>query len=269
MILQDSLTSLNPAFTIGDQVGEAIALHQGGRGRELAPTRRRSAAAGTNPRRGEPSPRLPARAERWDAAARGRGDRARLHAVAAHRRRADDRAGHDGPGAVSSAPEGRAARVADEHDFRDPRLRRRREDVRSRRRHVRRQGGRDGHDREIFDNPRHPYTRALLRCLPRVDGPRAGPGQHRRPAPRPGRGPARLSVRTAMLDGRRGMPRISGRAIRSAMHHRVSCWRAARDRKRDRPRGHALHRSHEDGDVEECPADGNRPRHRCRRPQTC
>ena len=35
MILQDSLTSLNPAFTIGDQVGEAIALHQGSRGREL------------------------------------------------------------------------------------------------------------------------------------------------------------------------------------------------------------------------------------------
>jgi oligopeptide/dipeptide ABC transporter ATP-binding protein len=28
MILQDSLTSLNPAFTIGDQVGETIALHR-------------------------------------------------------------------------------------------------------------------------------------------------------------------------------------------------------------------------------------------------
>jgi oligopeptide transport system ATP-binding protein len=35
MILQDSLTSLNPAFTIGNQVGEAIALHQGLRGRAL------------------------------------------------------------------------------------------------------------------------------------------------------------------------------------------------------------------------------------------
>jgi oligopeptide/dipeptide ABC transporter ATP-binding protein len=35
MILQDSLTSLNPAFTVGAQVGEAIALHQGLHGREL------------------------------------------------------------------------------------------------------------------------------------------------------------------------------------------------------------------------------------------
>jgi ABC-type microcin C transport system duplicated ATPase subunit YejF len=35
MILQDSLTSLNPAFPIGDQVAEAIALHRGLRGRAL------------------------------------------------------------------------------------------------------------------------------------------------------------------------------------------------------------------------------------------
>ncbi len=35
MILQDPLTSLNPSFTIGSQVGEAIALHQRARGRTL------------------------------------------------------------------------------------------------------------------------------------------------------------------------------------------------------------------------------------------
>ena len=35
MILQDSLTSLNPSFTVGEQVAEAIVLHQGLRGRGL------------------------------------------------------------------------------------------------------------------------------------------------------------------------------------------------------------------------------------------
>jgi oligopeptide/dipeptide ABC transporter ATP-binding protein len=35
MILQDSLTSLNPAFTVGAQVAEAISLHQGVRGAKL------------------------------------------------------------------------------------------------------------------------------------------------------------------------------------------------------------------------------------------
>ncbi len=35
IILQDSLTSLNPGFSIGDQVAETIRLHQGVKGREL------------------------------------------------------------------------------------------------------------------------------------------------------------------------------------------------------------------------------------------
>ncbi len=35
MILQDPMTSLNPAFTIGDQVGESIRTHRGLRGRSL------------------------------------------------------------------------------------------------------------------------------------------------------------------------------------------------------------------------------------------
>ncbi|MFC2001926.1 ABC transporter ATP-binding protein [Chloroflexota bacterium] len=35
IILQDSLTSLNPSFSIGDQVAETIRLHQGLKGREL------------------------------------------------------------------------------------------------------------------------------------------------------------------------------------------------------------------------------------------
>jgi oligopeptide/dipeptide ABC transporter ATP-binding protein len=42
MVLQDPMTSLNPAFSIGDQVGEAVRLHQGVGGGEL---RRRVAEA--------------------------------------------------------------------------------------------------------------------------------------------------------------------------------------------------------------------------------
>lgn len=35
MIFQEPMTSLNPVFTIGDQIGEAIRLHQGGSRREV------------------------------------------------------------------------------------------------------------------------------------------------------------------------------------------------------------------------------------------
>jgi oligopeptide/dipeptide ABC transporter ATP-binding protein len=35
MVLQDPMTSLNPAFSVGDQVGEVVKLHQGVRGGEL------------------------------------------------------------------------------------------------------------------------------------------------------------------------------------------------------------------------------------------
>lgn len=38
IVLQDPLTSLNPAYTIGDQVGEAVKLHQGKRGKPLLDT---------------------------------------------------------------------------------------------------------------------------------------------------------------------------------------------------------------------------------------
>ena len=34
MVFQEPMTSLNPAFTAGDQIAEAIALHQGKRRKE-------------------------------------------------------------------------------------------------------------------------------------------------------------------------------------------------------------------------------------------
>ena len=52
MIFQEPMTSLNPVMTIGDQIGEAILLHQDmSRARGDAP-RGRDAAAGAHPRAG-------------------------------------------------------------------------------------------------------------------------------------------------------------------------------------------------------------------------
>ena len=171
MILQDSLTSLNPAFTIGDQVGEAIALHQGRRGREL-------------------------RAHVVAALRRVRIPDAESHV-------------HDYPHALSGGMRQRVAGaialactpsllIADEPTTAlDMTVQAQYLQLLQ---DVRRESGMSmivvTHDfgvvakmcdrvavmyagkvvetattAEIFDNPRHPYTRALLRCLPRVDGP--------------------------------------------------------------------------------------------------
>ena len=48
-----------------------------------------------------------------------------------------------------------------------PQPRRDRQDVRPGRRALRRRAGRGGPGREVFDEPRHPYTVGLLRCVPR------------------------------------------------------------------------------------------------------
>src|SRR5256712_5473899 len=62
MVLQDPMTSLNPALTIGTQIGEVVRLHQGLRGASLrAPAlealrRLRIAPAGTRLGRFQPPP---------------------------------------------------------------------------------------------------------------------------------------------------------------------------------------------------------------------
>ena len=108
MIFQEPMTSLNPVFTVGDQIAEAVALHRpvsaargvDARGRACStrvghPGRRRRARATTRTSFGR---HAPARDDR---------DGARLRARAADRRRADDRARRDDPG-----PDPRAARRA-------------------------------------------------------------------------------------------------------------------------------------------------------------
>jgi oligopeptide/dipeptide ABC transporter ATP-binding protein len=171
MILQDSLTSLNPAFTIGNQVAEAISLHQGLRGRAL---RQRVIDA--------------------------------LHLV-----RIPDAATHlnDYPHALSGGMRQRVAGaialacqpsllIADEPTTSlDVTIQ---AQFLALLKEIQRQSGMSmifvTHDfgvvakmcdrvavmyagkivetadtREIFSNPRHPYTQALLACLPRLEGP--------------------------------------------------------------------------------------------------
>jgi len=171
MILQDSLTSLNPAFTVGTQVGETIALHQGVAGREL---QRRVV----------------------DALRRVRIPDAETHlADYPHVLSGGMRQRVAGAIALACNP---ALLIADEpttaldvtvqaqylqllkdiqresgmsmlfvtHDFGVVARMCDRVAVMYAGRIVE-----TGTTRQIFARPRHPYTRALLRCLPQVDGP--------------------------------------------------------------------------------------------------
>ena len=101
MIFQEPMTSLNPVYTVGDQIGEAIVLHQGKTKRQGM-----KMAAEMLDLVGIPEPEkrvknYPHQMSGRDAPARDDRDGALLRAAAPHRRRADDRPGRDHPGADS------------------------------------------------------------------------------------------------------------------------------------------------------------------------
>ena len=144
MIFQEPMTSLNPVYTVGDQIVESdpcsISSKSQGAG---AASARSSCCARRHPVAGERVRRLSAPALGRHAAARDDRDGARVRAEAAHRRRADHRARRDDPGADPRAAR-RARRRSSEwrvmlitHD-----LGRRRRVRRRRRRDVRRARGR-------------------------------------------------------------------------------------------------------------------------------
>jgi oligopeptide/dipeptide ABC transporter ATP-binding protein len=225
MILQDSLTSLNPAFTIGSQVGEAFRLGRAGRGRALR--------------------------DRVVAALR----RVRLPDAAGHLR--------DYPHALSGGmrqrvagaialARGPALLIADEpttaldvtvqaqylqllqdvqresamslivvtHDFGVVARLCDRVAVMYAGRVVE-----TGPTGEIFRSPRHPYTRALLGCLPRLDGPVLDLVSIEGQPPVLGRAGSgcRFAPRCAMAVDR---CREDPPELAAGPRHRVSCWRA-------------------------------------------
>jgi oligopeptide/dipeptide ABC transporter ATP-binding protein len=225
MILQDSLTSLNPAFTIGDQVGETIGLHQGSRGRAL---RERVVAALSRVRISDAERRI----HDYPHALSG-GMRQRV------------------AGAIALAC-GPALLLADEpttaldvtvqaqylqllqdvqrdsgmsmifvtHDFGVVARMCDRVAVMYAGRVVE-----TATTAEIFDNPRHPYTRALLRCLPRIDGPvrELASVEGQPPDLSLGMGGCRFAPRCAMaVEACREYPPERDLGAQ----HRVSCWRS-------------------------------------------
>ena len=95
-------------------------------------------------------------------------------------------------------------------------------------RHVCGPGLRDGRRRTIFARPQHPYTRALLESVPRIDHSYSGARPRAADIAGPAAGPAhppRLPLPCALPGSRAGMPpHVPGETC-VAPGHSVSCLR--------------------------------------------
>ena len=191
MVYQDPLASLNPCLTVGEQLSEVLTVHRGAGGRGLADRLSRDARAGPHARPARDHAPLPAPALGRPAAARGH-----RHGLLAN----PDLLIMDEPTTgldvtVEAAVLDLVAELRRDFDtailFISHNLGVIARDLRPGGRHVRRRAGGGGRRRRVFWRPRHPYTRSLLRCLPRADASRAAsslppiPGHVPSPAARP------------------------------------------------------------------------------------
>ena len=143
MVYQEPGKALNPTIRVGPQVAEVFEIAGLGKAESLDRVSR-DAREGADLRSGRRDEPLSPSAVGRDAAARRDRDGARRGAVAADPRRADDRAGRDRRGRGARPDLGTAQRVSDVAAVHQPQPRCDREDVRSRRRSVRRRADRGG-----------------------------------------------------------------------------------------------------------------------------
>ena len=212
MIFQDPMTSLNPVHRIGEQIVEQIQAHETSPTARRA-TARRAARARRHPAGARARRLLPARVLRRHAPARDDRDGAVVRPVGAHRRRADDGARRDDPGADPARMRDLRERTGAARHPRHPRPRRRRRHRRPHRRHVRGADRRDGHAR-----------RDLLRpAAPVHVGPAGLDRPHRPPAARaPAVDPGHAAVAARPPGGLPLPPALPRTSSRSARRRRRS-----------------------------------------------
>jgi peptide/nickel transport system ATP-binding protein len=197
MIFQEPMSSLNPAFTVGDQIVEGLLRHRALRPRAGHPSARSRCCARCASRRRSSAMNDP---HKLSGGMRQRVMIAMALAcepAPADRRRADDRAGRHHPGA-DPRPDAHAAAGDRHRDHPDhPRPRCGRRGGRRGGRDVRRPRGRTLRRWALFEEPQHPYTVGLLGSIPRLHGRPAPAGRDRRPGAQPVAAAAGCSLRSA------------------------------------------------------------------------